>query len=99
MDTQTLLIAIFASSGFWGVVLYLLQRRDRKKSWLEKGTLALLHDRIYDITEKAIEEGSITLDEMDNLTCLYEPYHAGGGNGTGEERYNKVKTLPIKQEK
>ena len=93
-DITQIIIAVFASSGFWGIAQTLIINRKQKKDLERNGILALLHDRIYDIAESAIVKGSISFDEFDNLTALYEPYKAMGGNGTGKALYEKAKDLP-----
>lgn len=92
MDTQiivTIVLSVLASSGLWQYIIY----KSQSKSVQTQAILALLHNEIYRISEKAIKEGSITSDELDNLTCLYEPYRKMGGNGTGEILYTKAKNL------
>lgn len=91
----TILVAVFASSGFWQWMMIKRIKKDKKTEAL----LALLHNEIYTISEQAIEKGTITSDELDNLTCLYEPYKALGGNGTGAILYEKTKNLLSKGDK
>ena len=90
-----ILLAIFASSGLWSFLLYIAQRRDQKKDNKTKAILVLLHDAVYRNCEKAIRRGYTTVMEFDNITELYNAYHAMGGNGTGTELYERVKKLPL----
>lgn len=99
----SLVIAVFASTGFWTVINGVLQRRaDRKKSASSKHgaitsmLLGLGHDRIYDLCERYIERGYITTSEYDNLKYLFDPYVALGGNGTGIKLKEAVDKLPVK---
>lgn len=85
----TIVASVLASSGLWQFILY----KSQSKSTQTQAILALLHNEIYSQAEKAISKGSITTDELDNLTCLYEPYVKMGGNGTGKVLYEKVKNL------
>lgn len=85
----TIIVSVLASSGFWQFIML----KTQKKSTQTQAILALLHNEIYYQAEKAIKEGSITTDELDNLTCLYEPYVKLGGNGTGAALYEKAKNL------
>ena len=92
MDTDillTIVVTVFASSGFWQWIISRGSKKDKKTEAL----LALLHNEIYRISEEAIKKGSITSDELDNLTCLYTPYRDLGGNGTGAILYDKAKIL------
>ena len=88
-----IITAVFASSGIWSIVLYLLQRRDSRKSAEKKALIALLHDRIYEKCEAAITKGSITMTEFKAISYLYEPYIELGGNGTGRTLYEEVTKL------
>ena len=92
MNTQiivTIILSVLASSGLWQFIIF----KSQAKSTQTLAILALLHNEIYRISEEAIKRGSITSDELDNLTTLYEPYRKLGGNGTGEALYTKAKNL------
>ena len=105
--TDGLLIAIFsavfASQGFWALILYLVQRKDKKKDkkgeiidHQSKMLLGLGHDRIVCLGKEYLAKGSISEDEYENLNkYLYTPYKALGGNGTAEKIMDEVKKLPI----
>ncbi len=88
-----IITAVFASSGVWSIVLYLLQRWDSKKSADKKALIALLHDRIYEKCEKALVNKSIPMSEFKAISYLYEPYAELGGNGTGKALYEQVSKL------
>ena len=90
----TIVASVLASSGLWQFILY----KSQSKNTHTEAILALLHNEIYYQAEKAIKAGSITTDELDNLTCLYEPYTKLGGNGTGAILYEKAKNLLNKGE-
>lgn len=67
---------------------------------LTRGLLAILHDRLYTECERLIGRGSVTIDELNNLTHIYNGYHALGGNGTGTALYERcVSTLKIENRK
>ena len=90
----TIVASVLASSGLWQFLIL----KTQKKSVQTQANLALLHNEIYSISERAIDRGSISTDEFDNLTCLYNPYHDLGGNGTGEALYQKCKNMISKGE-
>lgn len=94
----TIIVAVIASTGFWTVVNGAIERRHRKTSNVTKAILALLHDRIYELAKEYIATGSISDSEHKNLTMLYEPYKAMGGNGTAEKLMHEVDKLPIKED-
>ena len=103
----TIIGAVFASSGLWTLILYLVQRKDNKKDKEDEVLdnqsqmlLGLGHDRIIYLGAKYIEEGSISEDQFENLNkYLYEPYKKLGGNGTAEKIMEDVKNLPIRKDK
>ncbi len=91
--TIAIITAVFASSGLWSLILYIVQTRDKNRSAIRKALLALLHDRIYSECEKAITEGHVSIREFKNISYLYEPYRDLGGNGTGKMLYETVQKL------
>lgn len=66
---------------------------------LEAANVAILHNEIYKQCSYFIEQGEITVDDLDNLEYLWDGYHRLGGNGTGELLYNRVRNLSIKGER
>lgn len=102
-----IVLAVFASQGLWGLILYLVQRKDTKKDKEDVGLkhqsqmlLGLGHDRIIYLGTKYIEDGFVTEDEFENLNkYLYEPYKKLGGNGTAEKIMDDVRSLPIRKNK
>lgn len=108
------LIAGLTGSGGCSVILYLLQRRDKKKDGrteedkqrddaMKRQSAMLLglgHDRIVHLGGSYIERGYITQDEYENLhDYLYEPYVALGGNGTAKKVMAEVDRLPLHKNK
>lgn len=61
---------------------------------LEFANIAMLHDKIYKQCSDFLEQGWISVDDLENLDYLWRGYKGLGGNGTGETLYNKVKDLP-----
>lgn len=102
----TIFLATLGSSGLWTLVLYFVQRKDKKRDKEDEELcnqsqmlLGLGHDRIVYLGKKYIEKGSVTDAEFENLNkYLYEPYLKLGGNGTAEKIMNDVKKLPVKND-
>lgn len=101
MNTE-ILVAIFASTGFWTVVNTLIQnlftrKRNSEKTieMLKEADIAILHDKIYRECKTALRDGEITADDYHNIDCLVKPYFALGGNGTGKKLWEDVQDLPI----
>ena len=92
----SIIIAVFASAGFWAFIDRQVQKRDAK-SPEKQMLLGLAHDRICSLAEKYIKRGWITRDEYENLhDYLYLPYKALGGNGTADRLMEEVDKLPIR---
>ena len=100
---MSLLIAIFASTGFWSLITAAYQTRT-KRSDTEKHEdraerallLGLAHDRLYALCYHYLERGEITAEEYDNLMYIYRPYHEAGGNGTGDRLMAEIESFNIK---
>ena len=69
-----------------------------KTQAINEGVLALLHDRLYQACQYYIKLGHCPIDGRDNLEYMFRPYKALGGNGTGEELYNRCLALPYEPE-
>lgn len=107
MDTPThmilmALLTAITSSGFMSLVIYLLQRSDKKReiedeneSVQSRMILGLGHDKLIYLTDKFVRRGSITLKEKRNLEYLYKPYADMGGNGDCKIGYDACQRLPV----
>ena len=96
------IIAAVSSSGVMSLVIFLLQRHDRKKeaereneSVQTKMLLGLGHDKVLYLTDKYVKRGSITLKEKRNLEFLVAPYFDLGGNGDCRIGYDACQKLPV----
>lgn len=107
-ETQMLITAIVSavtSSGVMSLIIYLLQRHDKKKDREAANTSAqsrmligLGHDRLIYLTDRFVRRGSITLKEKRNLEFLYIPYRDMGGNGDCKIGYDACQQLPVVSE-
>ena len=71
---KEILIAVFASTGFWGLITALVQHYWQRKSDYVMMMRGLGHDRICSLGEFYIMRGYITRDEYENLVdYLYIP--------------------------
>ena len=102
MDHLTqIIIAVFASSGFWALLNALItSHRDKKTATrekvnvLENGVRGLLHEKLIEKCDYYIQKGEITEAEYRDLDeYIHQPYKALGGNGTGEEYMLRVREL------
>lgn len=92
---EWLFVIISALLGFGYRQITKRQKEENEKSAaLHDGVLALLHDRLYQACRYHLGRGYCGLDDRDNLEYMFRPYKALGGNGTGEELYNRCLALP-----
>lgn len=101
----TALISAVTSSGFMSLVIYMLQRRDKKKEKEEvnqsaqsRMLLGLGHDKLVYLTDRYVQRGAITLKEKRNLDFLYKPYNEMGGNGDCTIGYEACQRLDVVSE-
>jgi hypothetical protein len=88
----TILCALLASAGFWGLVTKLVD----KKSAKSKMILGLGYNTIRTTAMEYIRRGNITQGEYEDLyKYLYKPYKDMGGNGSAERLMREVDKLPI----
>lgn len=63
-----------------------------------EAVIVILHSELYKMCRRAIEAGTVSLSELDNIVDMYEIYNKLGGNGTGTLLYKKVCALPVTTE-
>lgn len=98
MNTLTaIILAVFASSGFWAFIQTVWTRRNAKQSAGQRLILGIAYLQIIYLCDYYMTRGTITPDEYKELNkYLYEPYAEMGGNGTAALLMDEVKKLPIK---
>ena len=86
----TILVAIFANSGFWVIIQKKMEKRDAKSKIL----VGLAHDMIIEKSNNYLTRGDwITDDEYHYLVeYLHDPYVELGGDGAAEKAVADVKT-------
>lgn len=99
--TEAIWIAIIAgvaSGGLSPLIIFLIQRKDKKRDTpLADMVRGLGHDRIVYLGTEYIKRGYITRDEYENLhDYLFLPYKELGGNGTAEKVMQGVAALPFR---
>lgn len=91
----TIVVSVFASSGFWA---YLMSRQ-KINTAERRMLLGIGYRSICDLAGIYIKRGKITRQEYSDLKkYLYEPYHDLGGNGTCERLMKEIDTLPIEED-
>lgn len=95
-----IIVAIFASGGFWAVIQSCIQTRSRERSAEQKLILGIAFKEIIETCQKHLDNGEIDPDEYKELNhYLFEPYEALGGDGTAARLVKEVEKLPIKKER
>lgn len=89
----TVVVALISSSGVWGVLSMLAQKRGTS-------TLLVLKLTQYVIVSEAnrvLNQGYMTADDYDEIVKdLYEPYKLLGGNGLAEKMIGDISKLPLR---
>lgn len=108
-----LVVAVFASTGFWTFLNSRFSKKDKKREDLDKEIEELKqsvdlqskmlkglgHDRIVYLGNEYLKRKSITKDEYENLhDYLFVPYTKLGGNGTAAKVMMEVEKLPLKDD-
>ena len=81
-----IVIAVFASTGFWQLVLYRVQSRDKKKNASERALMYLLRQDLISRCDYWLDKESIPIGEWTSMVSENEIYHELGGNGDMKER-------------
>lgn len=91
-----IIVALLGSSLWAGLIDYLKQKNNKLTNE-QRMLLGLGHSILYDRLELYIERGYITVEQLEDLEYLYDPYKKMGGNGTCERLYEEVCKLPHKK--
>ena len=70
------------------------QKNEIKQKAIEDGLRSLLRDRIIQSCIKYSKEGHAPLEELDNVTSMFNAYKGLDGNGATEAIYRKFLNLP-----
>ena len=95
----TIILAIFASGGFWAFLQSYLQNRSKKRTAEQKLILGLAFRQIIEMCQFYLKRGWIDAEEYKELNhYLFEPYQDSGGDGTAARMIKEVEKLPIRKE-
>ena len=94
----TIVLAIFASSGFWSFLQSWIAKKYSKKTAEQKLLLGIAFKEICETCQCHLKVGEIDAEEYKELNhYLFEPYAEMGGDGTAERLIKEVEKLPIKR--
>ena len=96
----SIVVAVFASTGFWTLINNVIQKHSKHKDALTRLILGMAHDRIMELAQTYINRGYILQDEYDDFfKYYYEPYlELDGVDGEGSVEQiveNQIKKLDI----
>lgn len=72
------------------------QRQKLMQEANNKGTEALLRDRLFAAYNHYYERGWITVHGLESVNRMYEAYHNLGGNGTVSRLVEQLRELPVR---
>lgn len=80
----------------YGFKRYTEKQRDTEKrqNAIENGLRSLLRDRVIQSCLKYTKQGHVPVEELDNITGMFEAYKGLNGNGAAEAIYKRFLTLP-----
>ena len=94
-SVYTAFIALLTGAFHW--LRKKLKKQKKEQASVSEGVKALLHDRLYQACQFYIKQGWCSVSDKKNIEYMYEPYHDLGGNGTCEELFNQVLSLPLEE--
>ena len=94
-----IILAIFASTGFWAFITTIIQKHDSSKSSRNKIIKGLAYERICALAREYIADGFISKEDYECLKdYLYTPYKELGGDGTADRLMKEVEQLTLKHD-
>lgn len=94
----TIVVAVFASTGFWSFLGDYLRNRKKACSAGDRLLLGIAHNIIHERCNEYLVKGYMTSDDYDTLQSIVAPYIEMGGNGSGKKKYEQCLSLPIREE-
>lgn len=94
----TVIVSVFASTGFWTLINAIYQKKTETKSAGDKLLLGLAFKAIVEVCQHHLAVGYISADEYMELNkYLYEPYKELDGDGTATRLMREVEKLPLRE--
>lgn len=88
-------IVLTGAVAFFSFSYKRISRKLAEQEKVKDGVVAILQDRILSVGTALIAKGEISVSELRNFENLYDVYHSLGGNSTGTEIFNRVKSMDI----
>lgn len=99
MDWTAIVIAIIGSGALTSLITGLLQQKNKKREDLTTVKQALSHLLLSQINHHAgqyLQQGYLSMEQLEEFNDLYNTYKALGGNGYAEILKAQVTALPLK---
>lgn len=92
---EALFTCSIAGGGFlFKRIFKVLKTEKEKNEATSLGVRALLHDKILQKCQERLVDNYCTIEQLEDIEYLINPYTELGGNGSAENAYIKVKHLP-----
>lgn len=79
--------------GLLGIGAY-VRSRFRRLTAMEVALRASLYDRLYYLHGKYMQQGWVSVPDLENIAGIYQGYNGLGGNGVGTKLYEDLSKLP-----
>lgn len=96
------IVAVFASSGFWALLTAIYtshvgkkKSEDEDMATIKAALLSVLYDKIYERSMRLLRVGQTTVEDRENIHQLLTPYEALGGDGLIHDLVDRVDELPL----
>lgn len=96
-QTIALLVAVFASTGFWTFLSKLIERKHTPTPF-ENVVLALGRYRLLKLNKYYRDMGRIPNDDYETYISLGESYISAGGNSLVKKGFEENRKLPVKDD-
>ena len=100
--TLGIVLAVFASTGFWSFITTIYNRRQDAREHKEgdlgiikSALLSVLYDKLYERSVRLLRVGQTTAEDRENIHQLLKPYEALGGDGLIHDLVDRVDELPL----
>ena len=92
-NITTIILAVFASTGFWTFLNQLITAKKRKKDPQEQMLLALCRDRLLHLSKSYLQRGFIPEDEYNTFKEMGEAYLIVDGDDIVAKKYKEAMEL------
>ncbi len=93
-EAKAVLVAGVFGFGTWVIKRLKTERKNYEN--LSQGVKALVQDRLFQTCNHYLfNQGFVEIKDLNNIENLYQNYKNLGGNGAGDELYERCKQLPL----